>query len=586
KQYLKERVPDYLVPAAVVVMQQLPRTPNGKLDARALPEPDVIEHGAFDSVAPRTEREALLAEIWESVLGMAPIGMHDNFFEIGGDSILSIQIVARMRQAGLRVSPAQFFEHQTIASLAAAVEHATPSIAARKERTGYFPLTPIQHWFFEQDLPQRDHWHHSLWLAVRDDVSPDRLRSALEAVVARHDALRTGFVRSDDGWRQRIVAPGSVGVTVEEFDESALERGTNALDTSIRLPEPPLLRAGLFSMPDGTRRLRLSIHHLVVDPISWQTILDDLEAALGEKSLPEPRTSFADWSDAIAAHALDPAIPDEVAYWTGMIGPKAASLPVDFPGGRFVEGSAQRVVVKLDAGETRTLLQDAHSAYDTNVEDLLLAALARTVSEWTGEGDVLVGLERHGREELLPGLDLTRTVGWFTSFFPVRLEASSDARGAIRSVRDRLCGIPARGIHFGVLRYLHGDPDVRAAMTALPHHEIVFNYTGRADRPGDDRALLRPLGPIAASRGSANAREHLLEVNAFVTQGCLVLHWSYSADLYRPEAIERLAGRYVDVLRDLIAHCLAPDAGGISAADFPEAGLTDDELERLLKTLG
>lgn len=602
KQYLKEHLPGYMVPASMVVLDALPRTPNGKVDVRALPDPDPIEALTETYVAPRTDLEATLTTIWETVLGVEPIGIHDNFFEIGGDSILSIRIVAQLRQAGLQGSPNQLFEHPTIAALGAAITPISAPSAEHEPATGSAPLTPIQHWFFEQGFAELHHWHQSLWLDVPATVTAPRLEQAFRYLVAQHDALRLRFGQTPSGWQQIYmeVEDATIRITTVDlagYDEatqpSMLEANVAEVQASMDLAEAPLVRAVLVGFgPDRPQQLLLSVHHLVVDPFSWQIVLEDLQTIyrqLEQKApvnLPARTTSYRGWAEALQTYAQSDALHPEQAFWLADGYADVPRLPVDHPGGRFTEATAQTCTVHLEAEETQALLLEVPGAYNTQIDDVLLTALVLALTPWTGAPTLLVGLERHGREEIQDGLDLSRTVGWFTAFFPVRLRVDI-GRGpgeALKAVKEQLRQVPGRGVGYGILRYL-SDNAVQDQLRALPPPEIIFNYTGRADRLIADDALFQPQRPIFVSRGASNHRSHVLEINAYVADDHLTMHWTFSTAIHRPNTIHQLARQYLEALQELIAHCMSPDAGGYTPSDFPEADLSQDELDKLLGNL-
>lgn len=601
RSHLQKSLPDYMVPAAFVLLPELPRTSNGKVDVRSLPDPEMDSDRGPVYVAPRNALEETLTAIWERVLGIDRIGVRDNFFEIGGDSILSIQIVARMRQSGLKVAPNQLFEHQSIAELAAAiVPGSAQPVAGPIVHTS--ALTPIQHWFFEQGLPDPHYWHQSVWVDLPDDVEPMLLQHALQEVVDHHDVLRASFDRGASTWQQSFADKGEARVRVElhSGDDPAygregtgIEDAAARLHASMQLESAPLLRAlWIRGASGGGHRVLLSIHHLVVDPLSWQIILEDLQTACEQLKRGEPlrlpslSSPFRLWTAALEDYAKSHHVHEELPHWTSPSYARAASFPRDFPG-RFLEADAESLTTVLSAEETQRLQSRAHSAYGTNTEDLLLAALLEAAAPWTGYSELLVGLERHGREEVREGLDLSRTVGWFTAYFPILLSLArgGGAPAAIKRVKETLRAVPRQGIGYGVLRYLHEDPEIRNALRTLPQPEIIFNYTGKSDAPLLDGGAFRVSRPLFPSRAPTNHRNHLLEVNAYVQGGRLTVQWSFSRGIYRRETIEQLAAAHMDALRSLISHCVSPEAGGYTPSDFPEADLSQDDLDRLLSRL-
>ncbi|MES1244271.1 MAG: amino acid adenylation domain-containing protein [Acidobacteriota bacterium] len=561
--FLQERLPSYMVPSAIVELESLPLTAHGKLDRRALPDPERLGTGSFE--APRTETERLLAGIWTELLKLDQVGVHDNFFELGGDSILSIQVVSRAARSGCRITPRQLFEHPTIVELAAVAGTAEAVQAEQDVVTGPVPLTPIQRLFLEPDPAEPHHFNQSLLLAVRPPVTEEVARRAFEALLGHHDALRLRFERGADGWRQWNAG-------LEDPSWSRIELSSvNEIQRSLDLSSGPITRGAWIDLPEGETRLLLVIHHLAVDGVSWRVLLEDLEAACrqllaGEPvRLPAKTTSYKEW----AGRLKDLALESERPWWTRESGEPALALPVDFPSGENTGATAAGVSVSLDTDETRALLQEVPAAYRTRIDDVLLTALARCF-----RGDALrVELEGHGRE--LDGVDLSRTVGWFTSVYPVRLEVDTEDPGeALRSVKEHLRAIPRRGIGWGLLRLSSTRP------------EIGFNYLGQLDQALPEGSLFTIAPEPAGAAVSPKAqREHRLDVNAAVAGGRLRVDWIYSTALHRRETVEAWAGRFLVHLRELIDHARSRTArriGGYTPSDFPLARLDQAALDRLV----
>ncbi|HKN99659.1 MAG TPA: amino acid adenylation domain-containing protein, partial [Pseudonocardiaceae bacterium] len=536
-------LPDYLIPSAFVPLDRLPLSSTGKVDRRALPEPH------FDlpttSVAPRTDRERVLAGIWADVLGVDRVGVEDNFFELGGDSILSIQVSSHARRSGLRVSTADLFAHQTVAALAAAATEAAAG-AVRGPVSGAVPLTPIQHWFVEA-LGAPERFDQTITVRLADGVDEAALEVALTALTEHHDALRMSWRRDGDRWCQHNEPVGE---------------GTS------------LLRATL-SDDGGHRVLRLAAHHLVVDGVSWRILLADLErgyrqAVRGEPVDLGPRTtSFQEWAVRVAEHAAGGGFDDELSHWRSV--PAVVPVPVDGAGPNVV--AAERAVrVRLDRAETAALLRDVPGVYRTQVNDVLLAALGAVLREWTG-CPAVVDVEGHGREELFGDVDLSRTVGWFTSVFPVALDVVGDWGAALKSVKERLRSVPRRGVGYGALRYLTGT-----APAIDP--QVSFNYLGRVDPPaggiyaGTHRELTLDTAPDTA-------RPHLLDVVGRVSDDELEFTWCYADGVHHEATVARLAERMVGALREIVRNCAEPGAGGRTPSDFPLVALDQATVDRL-----
>ena len=557
--FLAARLPEFLVPAAFVALPELPLTPNGKVDRRSLPAPELPTTG--ETAAPRDELEAELARIWAEVLRLERVGVHDDFFGLGGDSILSIQIVSRANRAGMTLTPRQVFDHPTVAGLAAVVRAVSPETPAVEvpASAGPVPLTPIQRWFFDLAPADPHHWNQAVLLRSARPLDPVRLESAVRRLVARHDALRLRF---RDG-AQTVAADG--GSPFEMIETEDVTGAATRLQSSLDLESGPVCRFALLRSGGGDRFLAI-VHHLAVDAVSWGILLADLEALYAGAEPPPPTTPFAAWAERLAS-----VVPEEADLWLSAPA-RVPPLPVDDPSADSTVDAVRTVSATLGEDETRELLQATRGALRARAEEVLLAALARTLRRWIGDGPVLVDLEGHGREEdLVPGADLSRTVGWFTSMFPVWFEGEG-----LAEVKDRLRALPRRGVGYGLLRWSSGETAARLA--ALPRAQVSFNYLGQVDRALAEDSAFRPApespGPLLSPRGR---RSHLLDVIALVSGGRLKVDWSYAEGVHRRETVQALAGGLLAALREL----LAGDEPALVPSDFPLARLDADGLARV-----
>ncbi|HKP76952.1 MAG TPA: condensation domain-containing protein, partial [Longimicrobiaceae bacterium] len=443
-----------------------------------------------------------------------------------------------------------------------------------------------------------EHENQSALLAVDESIPEAALETALAAVLEHHDALRLRFRKAEHGWEQSHA--DEHGIVLERIDLSAMspadrdrvqEEEAQDRQASLDLENGPLARAVLFDRGEEGRVLLLVLHHLVVDGVSWRILRDDLEQACAQAARGDaidlgPRTtSYGDWSEALDAYAGSSALRDELAHWRAQGGDGIAPLPVDGRGGRTV-ADARSIAVRLEVDETEALLREVPAAYRTRIDDVLLCALAGAVGEWTGGARIRLALEGHGREEeVAPGADLTRTVGWFTSVYPVVLDlAGADGPGErLTRVKEQLRAIPRRGVGYGVLRYLSPDASVRRALALQPEPEILFNYLGQVDSGDGPAARLRfAAGPRGGESSLENTRRYAVEVNGSVSGGRLELSFTYGKGTHRRKTIQRVADAFAAELRALIAHCTAGGAGGLTPSDFPLAALTQAELDALL----
>ncbi len=582
---LLEHLPEYMVPAQILVLPAMPLSPNGKLDRKALPEPDFSQQQK-QYQAPRDERETLLAGIWQSVLGIERVGIDDNFFELGGDSIVSIQVVSRARQAGLQLSPKDLFLHQTLKALAAVARQGDSVAVVNAPASGRTPFLPIQHWFFEQQLPHRAHWNQSVLLGCQQTLDSAVLERALGHVCQLHDGLRLRFGTEPSSAEYAVYEHDPELLWIRQAaDADELLMHCEAAQRSLDLSQGPLLRALLVELADGSQRLLLVIHHLVVDGVSWRVLLEDLQTAYRQLAsgvsvqLPPRSSSFQQWAERLAAHAHSAEMSAELKYWqTSLQGP-SGDLPARDPQASLSGRHARTHRVELDAATTAALLQQAPAVFRTQVNDLLLTALTRSLCAWTGETSALVQLEGHGREALFDDLDLSRTVGWFTSLFALRLHDGGEPIATLKSVKEQLRGVPQRGVGYGLLRYLGGEGQ---SLAALPQARVTFNYLGQFDHSFGSDALFQPASEKSgANRDAEGALSNWLSVDGQVFGGKLSLRWTYSTAMFDDTAIEALAQSYLEQLQGLIALCLEEGAGGVTPSDFPLAGVEQAQLDAL-----
>jgi non-ribosomal peptide synthase protein (TIGR01720 family) len=599
-----------MIPAAWQALDSLPLTPSGKLDHRALPPAALSSYSAAMSgdddpaspgaggaayAPPSTPVEKALALIWADVLGLDRVGIHDNFFDLGGDSILSMQVISRARQRGLSYAAKDLFQHQTIAGLAphvAGVPDGGP--AAREPVTGPVTLTPIQREFLAAGRVSPHHFNQSMLVELAPGTDEGILARALDALTVHHDALRTRFESDGGQWRAAVSPPARPAQSAQpaQFAWSARAvPGGDALLTRCDLPGTdsdarleamvkvaddvhasfdlaagPLLKAVLFTRePDGPY-LFLAAHHLVIDGVSWRILLDDLEVAYGqiatgqEPDLGTPTTSFRDWAGRLRDLAASGQLDDELDRWAE-IAATPATLPADRPPAQDPAAQPPLVSVLLDPADTEALLRAAPSAYRTRINDVLLAALARALCQWTGRDRAVIDLEGHGREDILDGVDLSRTVGWFTTIYPVALDVPGgdgqpDWRTVIKSVRRQLRAIPGNGIGYGALRYL-GPPAARERLAAGPGPQIAFNYLGQWDaRDQAGGRLYRAVhGAFGQDHDPADHGPHLLEVVGAVQDGRLGFTWYYRPEVHDHSTIQAVAADFAAALREIAADC-------------------------------
>ncbi len=631
RDFLAEKLPPFMVPAAFVGLDALPVSANGKLDLKALPAP-VWETAEAAVEEPASGVEATLAAIWAQVLGVERVGPRDNFFELGGDSILSIQVVSRAQQAGLAFGVRDLFQHQTVAELAAVVR---PSAASDEavEVDGEVPLLPIQRWFFDLDVAAPGHFNQSLLLTLSEPVEGARLERALGLLARRHTALRCRYEQRADGrWRQYSGTAPTPLLRVDlsglgAAESAAVEALAARLQASLDLTAGPLWRAALFQLSGTAQRLFLVLHHLIVDGVSWRILLGDLElayrglAAAAVPALPAVPQPLAGWAARLAAEAGSAATRAELPYWSaaeGRLPPPlapAATQPTTADWSRADQppptdvatvadfgtvAAAASHTVELDEETTRALVQEVPAATRASTLDALLLALTQALGAADGgsasgrPAALWLHLEGHGRDEAFPDADASRTVGWLTALYPVLLSLDGRERTPgeqLRTIKEQLRAVPRGGLGYGLLRYL-GEAATAERLAAIPAPEVVFNYLGQLDRGLAGSSLFAPAAERGGPpRAASQRRTHLLEINGGVSGGRLRLTWTYPPERLARATVEGWGARFRAALAALIAHCRAPAeaAPGPTAftpTDFPQARVSQKDLDTLMKKIG
>jgi amino acid adenylation domain-containing protein/non-ribosomal peptide synthase protein (TIGR01720 family) len=598
KDHLRKSLPLYMIPSDIMILLKMPLTPNLKIDRNALPVPEIPKLISENYVSPALPAETILADIWKKVLGIDRVGIHDNFFELGGDSIISIQIISRANQEGIKISPKQIFQYQTIAGLASVAEFESKKFTSQEMVTGSIPLTPVQHWFFEQGLAKPDHYSHSVLLSVPKDINEKDLEKAVDEMVRHHDALRMVFEEKNDEWVQSNKGFENTErfsvINFESENRIELNHDIDKLNESISLNDGTLIKVRLYkTKSDADNKLLIIIHHLCVDGISWRIFLEDLYSTYtqltlsGNVKLNHKTTSLKEWSQKLNAFAGTPEFRKESDYWIKIADESFKHLPVDIQGnksGNTVD-STETISIELEEESTQALLKEVPKAYNTHINEILLTAMILAFNKFSKENKLILNLEGHGREEMIEHADLSRTVGWFTSIFPVVLKIydKDDIGEAIKSVKETLRQIPNNGIGFGMLKYLSNDIDIRNKLNSIHKPEFIFNYLGQFNENiTPDSQWKFSDKAIVLRQGKKDIRASLLELNSLIINGKLKMELSYSKNFHEAETIEAFANDYMSELRKIITHCTADEGGGYTPSDFSASGLSQQELDNLL----
>ncbi|NOG44271.1 MAG: amino acid adenylation domain-containing protein [Calditrichaeota bacterium] len=604
RDFLSDQLPNYMVPAYFIFIEQIPLTANGKVDRKKLPEP-ILSRDEIKSKyeTARNEKEEILVEILENLLSVDKVGINDNFFELGGDSIMSIQVIARAKQKGLQLTPLQMFQNQTVAKLASVAGEALIVEAEQGLVSGPSELTPIQKNFFEHDFAENHHWNQSVLMQTRDPLDSEFVKKTLDTLMQQHDVLRSRFEKGDDGFKLIFSEELKTDESFEWIDFSskredelsqAITKESSRIQASLNIETGPLVKMACFDCGENPHRLLLVVHHLVMDGVSWRIIMEDFQLAYEqikngkEVVLPPKSTSFKKWSEELHNYVTGPKMAAQKTYWTEIAQKPIPQFFMDFPNGENLESSMEMVAVSLDEKQTQDLLQEAPKAYKTQINDLLATALLKGFSRWTGRRNMLLHMEGHGREHISDSIDISRTIGWFTNIYPVYLDLGKAVNSGdqIKAVKEKLSQIPEKGFGFGLLRYLSKDEDERHQLSGLDSISVLFNYLGQFDQASNENSPLVPSGDDKGAERSPNAkRMSLIDVNGSIAGNKLNMMFAYSANQFRKDNIQRFANGFIEELKGLIAHCKNPVSASATASDFKLSGLDNKKLGKVLGKL-
>ncbi|WP_019640671.1 non-ribosomal peptide synthetase [Paenibacillus fonticola] len=596
--HLKRSLPDYMVPAYLVEVERIPLMANGKVDRKALPEPQGLIQMGSEYVAPHSEVEAKLAEIWQDVLRISqPVSIRDNFFELGGDSIKAIQVASRLGSGGMKLAVQDIMMHPTIEEASQYIQTLVET-AEQGPVEGETPLSPIQRWFFERRISQSHHWNQAMMLYRADGFREVAVEETIAVLAEHHDALRMVY-RQEDGNIVQICR-GSGGeafrlhvfdVSMEEDVSAAVEQKAMLVQQAMDLQNGPLIQLGLFRTGAGDHLL-VAIHHLVVDGVSWQILLDDFAAGYEQRlrgeviALPAKTHSYRAWSERLRNYAQSRELLWEADYWRQEESVKFQPLPKDGEGARIrtVESSASWSI-SLSEAETNNLLTGIHHAYKTEINDVLLAALGLAMQEWTGHETLAIHLEGHGREEVLDSVDVTRTVGWFTSIYPVTFELKKTEGIAywIKSFKEKLRRIPNKGVGYGVLKYL--APAEKSGLGSGAQPEISFNYMGHLNRKiaTDNMSISELYAGTAVSPQSE--RVYVLDITGIVVDGKLTLRVDFDKHEYRTTTMKAFMENYKKQLLLVVEHCMQQTESELTPSDLGYAKISLEDFNELFSNL-
>lgn len=617
REFAKAKLADYMVPQDILLVEEVPRMANGKLDRQRLEgfawqatetESDEDDYWQQEFVAPSNPVESLLAGIWGEVLGISEVSVNDDFFEVGGDSLLSIRILSRIHKAGFSLKADLFFEYPIISEQAKLLEKTGTVNISEGPLEGQFAVTPIQNWFFDYVNQGLEHWNQSVLLSLGEQFSFTDVQRSVQKLLLHHDVLRSHFVKEDDGWYQAFL-PFSGELPLKRVDLAAktqserlqmIEGQAIEENKSLSLQGGDLIRFVWFNMPESSHnKLLIVVHHLLVDGESWQVLLDDLENLLQQSSgeldlsLALKTLSFKGWSAVLNEFTESESIHAVKSYWHQMANDSInarkalpALVSLDDVDNSYADNCIYTQII--EPVETQGLLHTINLQSEKSIRDVLLAAVTTALLRWSGLDEMVVDVEGHGRESLKEGADVSRSVGWFTSVFPVYVRNSNtnEPKEVYEQLKDTFTRMPLNGLGHGLLKYYCDDQKVKS----IPRSQVCFNYLGNVDqkRTQDKIAAdelhidMENLGEV---RGETCLRPYQIEINCKIQNQSFVIDWSYNDKLNSQSTMTTLANEFARILLSLCETSLSneriPSESGNNEQDFDMAELDQSELDAI-----
>ena len=583
RQYLIGSLPEYMIPSTYVFLARLPLNSNGKVDRNALPEPVIVSD---NYIPPTTHEEKLIVDAWIDVLGQTDIGLDDDFFAMGGDSIKAIQVCSKIGNAGYKLSVVDVFLHKTPRALAHIVRPLEREISQQMV-SGYVPLTPIQVDFFRSTPIDMHHYNQSVILYRREEFNEDILCKVLAKINEHHDALRTRFRKEGDLLVQTIRdLDRPIELTVYDLTEvgsaeSEVLSIVSRVQSTIDLEHGPLMKCVIIKLSDGDR-LAIVVHHLVVDGISWRILLEDIDTLYNQvlggvaPSLPMKTDSYKVWAEHLQAHASSVRLKEELEFWKSL-GNSSSLLSKESGSMPNLVGDAVAASVLLDGHDTELLLTAANKPFNTNVHELILTALGLSLKHAFGLDHVAIMLESYGRDHPFPDIDVTRTVGWFTADYPVilNMEFSGDLAREIKEIKESVRKVPSKGLGYGILKNLSSSSFSEISCTP----EIIFNYMGQVDSDLSNRCFTIAKEIPRDQVSSRRSREAVIEVSAMVIHKQLDITIEYNRLHFDREFIEELTQDFRRQLETVTAFCVGIDEKQLSPSDLGYSTLSIEEVE-------
>lgn len=589
--FAKENLPSYMVPDHLILLDKLPLNENGKVDRKQLPAVDLQTHMSSEEIAlPESKTECILHEIWTELLGQSDISIDDNFFAIGGDSILSIQVVSRAKANNIQLTVKQLFEYQTIRALAK-VASASVRTFSQQKSVGKQELLPIQQWYLNSDSSALEHFHQSQLFSLPKEFDVTFVRQFAKACVERHDIFSLAFNLVDGHWNgeYQSLSIDTIDNLVEEVDltgQSDAQRAAlisevgSLVKRNFDLSAGGLIRFVYFSSDNQEEsRLLIGIHHLIVDGVSWRILTNDLQIAhsqwLNSKpiQLSSKTTSFQQWGEVLKEYGATDALNTQKSYWLKQLSPCTEGEAFTKISDTDTYDTAKTQVVELSQKQTQALLSETSTAYNTQTQDLLVTSLMQALYRWLGRSQMRISFESHGRAEIDESIDLSETIGWFTSVYPLKLSLTQSGStislpNSIKSIKERLRSVPDNGVGFGVLQHILKDADITERLTQITS-PVVFNYLGQLEQKHDTRGFTFASEDHGEDIGIGHKRTHTLGINCAVVGGALKINVDYHEQDHSKTDISNFVAFLSASLQDVISHCQHQHTTSYTPSDFP-----------------
>ncbi|KNY24961.1 non-ribosomal peptide synthetase [Pseudobacteroides cellulosolvens] len=588
RKYLLKMLPEYMIPQNYCYLKDIPLTGNGKVNRALLPEPDRKIKTVTKYVGPANELEEKLLDTIKSIVNMEKISMKDAFYELGGDSIKAIQLAAKMSDAGFKLKVKDILSHPVIEDMVLYVKYRQEMYMIQKECKGHIQPTPISEWFFSQRLKNVNHYNQSVVLALKEELSVQILEQAFQKVISVHDSLRINYNIEE---RQLFYNEFHLEKThtIEVLDLSGLNRFQQKaemikkggeLKACFNIENDILIKLCIFNLGPNGKRLLLTAHHLVVDGVSWRIIIDDLAWFYkqllhgNDVKIPSKTNSVQDWASVLAASGKS-MVKEEIDFWNSALRDNR-NFPIDFDMGEDTIQFCQTVEEWLDEKYTTDLLFNAVQTYKTEPFDLLIVALALTIRDFTQSDNVTIELEGHGREEVFDQIDISRTVGWFTTIYPVKLKVDNELSVSIKSIKEQIRKIPNRGLGFGILKYLSGEIEDERG-----NSRIRFNYMGDTVISGDNELFSFSWDDSGDECSKMNNMTCLIDITAMIIEGRMKINLAYSINKFKHETIKEFMERYTGYLKEIIRYCCEKEESEFTSSDFDTLNLSEFDLDTL-----